>query len=358
MKNSNSEQNALLFDSRFISVIFFVCSIMVVGIHCYNAATLPPDDIVFYIEGFFCHGLFVAAVPIFFYLSGYLFFRNIQSITDVFKKMGTRAKSVLMPFLAWSSIYLLFYLVGSTVFSGMLNDPILLDPLSIIKYIVFYRYSFALWYMYQLMMYLLLTPIIFFVIKKRWIAVLLLVACFLFSVFVTDGIDFKAFNDIPRSIFQFNFFCYYLAGCMSVKFAGEINKIKEFIFRNKKLSMIVSTALLIVFSFLGALTFDRILPIIYDRIFVPLIAVFLFIFVGLIYEKIPYPKQVSTMIVYGVHTMVCVCMSYVYMPILPYVPKLVLFIIATAVGAVLSCLISYILKRFFKPIYYVLSGGR
>ena len=87
MKDRSLEQNILLFDSRFMSVIFFICSIMVVGIHSYNATGLPVRDITSCIEGFFCHGLFIAAVPIFFYLSGYLFFRNIQSITDVFKKM-------------------------------------------------------------------------------------------------------------------------------------------------------------------------------------------------------------------------------------------------------------------------------
>ena len=204
--NKASNKNALLFDSRFMSVAFFICSIMVVGIHSYNVGTLPRNHIVSYIEGFFCHGLFIAAVPIFFYLSGYLFFRNIESVTGVFKKMRTRAKSVLMPFLAWSSLYFLFYLVTSSLISGLLNDPIILDPLNIVKYIVFYRYSFALWYMYQLLMFLLLTPIIFIVIKKRWLAVSLLVICVLFSIFVKENIDYHAFKGNSRSLFSLNFF--------------------------------------------------------------------------------------------------------------------------------------------------------
>ena len=181
------------------------------------------------------------------YISNHPIFRNIESVTGVFKKMRTRAKSVLMPFLAWSSLYFLFYLVASSLISGLLNDPIILDPLNIVKYIVFYRYSFALWYMYQLLMFLLLTPIIFIVMKKRWFAVSLLVICCVFSVFVEDSIDIVVLNGNSRSLFQFNFFSYYLAGCLSVKFIGEVNKIKEYIFRNKKLTLIIMTVLLIVF---------------------------------------------------------------------------------------------------------------
>lgn len=48
-----SDKNTLLFDSRFMSVIFFICSIMVVGIHSYNAGSLPSNHIASYIEGFF-----------------------------------------------------------------------------------------------------------------------------------------------------------------------------------------------------------------------------------------------------------------------------------------------------------------
>ena len=118
------------------------------------------------------------------------------------------------------------------------------------------------------------------------------------------------------------------------------------------------TVLLIAFSFLSALSFDEIVPVFYKRIFVPIVAILLFVFVGLIYHKIPYPKQVSTMIVYGVHTLVGLCLSFVYTPISPYLPKLAMFIISFAITSVLSCLFAYILKRYFKPIYFVLSGGR
>ena len=212
--------------------------------------------------------------------------------------------------------------------------------------------------MHQLIMFVLLTPIIYIAMKKRWFAVSLLVICCVFSVFVEDSIDIVVLNGNSRSLFQFNFFGYYLAGCFSVKFIDEINKIKEFIFRNKKSVFIITSILLIVFSLLCSLAFDKNMPIFYDRIFVPIVAILLFILIGLIYQKTPYPKQVSTMIVYGVHTLVAICVSNVYKPILPYVPTLVMFFISFLITSVLSCLIAYILKRFLKPIYYVLSGGR
>ena len=358
MNKNNSQGNTLLFDSRFMSVIFFVCSIMVVGIHSYNIDSASINSIASYVEGFFCHGLFIAAVPIFFYLSGYLFFRNIDTVTAVLSKMKTRIKSVLMPFLAWSTIYFLFFLAASRAFGIELTNSIVLTPFNVIKAIVFYQYSYPLWYMYQLTMFLLLTPIIHIIIKKRFLSVCLLVVCFLYSVFIKDTVDIWIFDNSTRSLFQFNFFCYYFAGCMSVKFANEINKLKEILYRNKRTSIIITFLITIAFSVFCSLAYDERIPIFYDRIFVPIVAVSLFIFIGLIFEKISYPKQVSTMIVYGVHSLIGLCLSYVYAPFLPYVPKLVMFILSMIITSVLSCLVSYVLKRFLKPIYFVLSGGR
>lgn len=358
MKDRSLEQNILLFDSRFMSVIFFICSIMVVGIHSYNATGLPVSDITSCIEGFFCHGLFIAAVPIFFYLSGYLFFRNMESAIDVFKKMRTRVKSVLMPFLAWSSFYFLFYFLVSSAFGIQLDVPIVLTPLNILKYIVFYRYSFVLWYMFQLVIYILLAPIIFLILKKRSVALSTFIVVTLFSIFIKDSIGVEIFSNEIRPLFQFDFFCYYLAGCVSVKFTSEINKLKDYLLKNKKLSIVLTTILLIIFSFLDWLVCDGIIQVFYARIFVPIVAILLFVLVGLIYQKIPYPKQVSTMIVYGIHSIMGRVTSALLLHISPYVPVLVLFVITMAICSVLSCLFAYILKRFFKPIYFVLSGGR
>ena len=143
MSTDNITKKNVLFDSKFLSATFFICSLMVVGIHSYNITDEYFNTVTGYIESFLCHGIFIAAVPIFFFLSGYLFFRNISSTKDVLKKMKTRAKSVLMPFLVWSTLYLFIFTVGSlTPFFS--SEGVSFAPLDILKGIVFYKYCFPL----------------------------------------------------------------------------------------------------------------------------------------------------------------------------------------------------------------------
>ena len=77
MEKENIGEKNIVFDSRFLSAAFFVCSIMVIGIHSYNISSENINTLTCYIESFLCHGIFIAAVPVFFFFSGYLFFRNI-----------------------------------------------------------------------------------------------------------------------------------------------------------------------------------------------------------------------------------------------------------------------------------------
>ena len=108
---------------------------------------------------------------------------------------------------------------------------------------MFYRYSFVLWFMFQLVIYILLAPIIFLILKKRSVALSTFIVVTLFSIFIKDSIGVEIFSNEIRPLFQFNFFCYYLAGCVSVKFTSEINKLKDYLLKgyavnNKRLEFL------------------------------------------------------------------------------------------------------------------------
>ena len=81
-----SLQNAILLNNNFLNFIPLICSFMVVQIHSYNIGNLSKTSISALIISFFSHGLCTTAVPIFFFISGYLFFKNIDTVHDVFKK--------------------------------------------------------------------------------------------------------------------------------------------------------------------------------------------------------------------------------------------------------------------------------
>ena len=357
MSTKTIEKKELLFESRFLSVAFFVCSLMVVGIHSYNISDSTVNTAAGYIESFLCHGIFIAAVPVFFFFSGYLFFRNVSTTKDVFKKMGTRAKSVLMPFLVWSAIYLvIFSLASLTPFYS--SDGVSFAPLDILKGIVFYRFSFPLWYMYQLVMFILLTPLINVLLKKRYLSLGLLAVLIVIAIFVKDSFDVEIFPDSNRSLFQINFFCYYFAGCLAVKFSDVLLKIKKIIENKRVLVALVSGVLLVGFAFVQSIIFEERITFFYDRFFVPFVFICLFIFLWCIHKKIPYVKNASTMVVYGVHSVIGTVLGNLLAGVYSKIPTLLYFILAYVTVSVLSFTFAYIIKRFIKPMNFILSGGR
>lgn len=117
------------------------------------------------------------AVPCFFIISGYLLFCNVTNFTkDVYlKKLKTRAKTLLLPYIAWNIIYLLlFYFIG--------QDNILLSTVPRLYdgnisigeflYIAFVRppADGPLWFVRNLMVMDLASPLFYYVIKKtKWV---------------------------------------------------------------------------------------------------------------------------------------------------------------------------------------------
>lgn len=357
MTKDNLVSKPIIFDSKFLNVIFFVCSLMVIGIHSYNITDTTANTFTSFIEVFLCHGIFIGAVPIFFFLSGHLFFRNISTQHDILKKIKSRTKSVLMPFLIWSGIYLAIFSLGSLA-SFFSNNDVSFAPLDILKGIVFYRYCFPLWYMFQLFIFVLITPIINIILKRRYLSLVLLSLLTVFSIVVTNSIDVEIFPNDERSLFQFNFFCYYFAGCLSVKFSNEILKLKKFMEKNQRPVAFISLFFILIFAFLQSSIFDERMPFFYNRFFVPFVFISLLIFFWCIYDKTPYIKNVSTMVVYGVHSIIGTLLTNLFSSILNILPTILSYFIMFISVAVISFLFAYVLKRFFKPIHFLLSGGR
>lgn len=114
------------------------------------------------------------AVPLFFLLSGYLFFYNVSSFScEVYKqKIKRRVHSLLIPYLFWNSLILLFYIFIQTLFPGLTSG--------INKFITSYTLSdwfhaywdinggpiaLQFWFIRDLMVISVLTPVLYFLIN-------------------------------------------------------------------------------------------------------------------------------------------------------------------------------------------------
>lgn len=147
------------------------------------------DNIYTYVSEIISHGIGHIAVPIFFVLSGFfLFFQSNQINIRFFKqKYISRTKSLLIPFILWNLTFAiviywkeyLFKYVGLSNYSSNIG----FSPSKIIEYII-RPLDFPLWYIRDLILLVLFSPILYLWIKKaKLLGIVILYALYLSSIF-------------------------------------------------------------------------------------------------------------------------------------------------------------------------------
>lgn len=151
----------------------FAYSILVVWTHSYNAELfLGKTQEAEWVAAFeYVLGGMIAqfAVPGFFMISAYLFYRNF-SMEKLGAKWMSRIQSVLFPFLVWNFIYYIGYVIASRL--PFLNEvvgkgkvPFGLIPAA--DAILHYTYNYVFWYLYQLILLILLAPVLYGILKRK-----------------------------------------------------------------------------------------------------------------------------------------------------------------------------------------------
>lgn len=236
--------------SKAIDGIRFPLIIMVVFIHNVGLG-VPVSDISFvFSNGLTSSDLYnlfrkmilgifgCVAVPTFYVISGYLFFYNIDKLTkNVFlKKIKSRFSSLLIPYVCWNTIAyfpfndIMFSVVKGTSFiwpdfsfSIFLNyvKNVSVDKFGHTIY-YFHPINMPLWYVRNLMVLVLLTPLIDFCLNRnRWVYLLIV------SSLVVVPLDGR-FPYLPALSFMSLF--YFSIGCFLGKYRIDLtnvcNKIK------------------------------------------------------------------------------------------------------------------------------------
>lgn len=298
-RNENMEDKKSL--EKFLKITPFICALMVIGIHSYNGG-VDQLSITARIEGSFSHGLFTAAVPIFMFLSGFLLYRNAETMRDVIAKQKRRLISVLIPFLGWSGLYYFIYTVAYALLPSN-STEIHISIGTIIKGIVFYKYVFPMWFMFQLLVYIALAPIIFKMLQNTKVSIFLLCVAAVLAYFkMSWTVDV---DSATRTIFAFNFFSYYFIGAIAAKHQKQFIRVVD---RLARIHWVIIGVCLIVVSFLAGLVYD-VLPVYNHRIMVPAIASISFVAFYKLSEHIGSMDRqgicrIPTMIVYGLHPLI------------------------------------------------------
>lgn len=167
--------------SKVISFLRFpLCAAVVlihININTENCSTHPLYDSVHYL---FAQILARVAVPLFFMFSGFLFFYKSEKLhfSDYKGKLTKRIRTLLIPYLFWNFTIILYYLLGRMLGLGSEygsgfgfidwlkpfwnNYPVETNGEGIASYPI----CVPFWYIRDLMVTVLLSPIIYYLTKK------------------------------------------------------------------------------------------------------------------------------------------------------------------------------------------------
>lgn len=153
--------------------VSYLLSVLVFWIHCssFENYTALPSGVVAFWQ--LCQDVITpAAVPLFFVLSGATFFRNYSP--DSFRrKLKSRVRSLVVPYLCWNVLNMLFeilasaflsrYFVGRQLFTWSIG--------SILRGIFLFGYNGPFWFVFFLILFTFTAPVFDLLTRNRWVGI-------------------------------------------------------------------------------------------------------------------------------------------------------------------------------------------
>lgn len=321
-----------------ITYISFLLSLIVVVRHTVNIEVYNlQGGILWCIESFF-RSVSEVAVPTFFVISGYLFFVNFK-YDKIFLKWKTRFFSIVIPYLIWNVVAYMYYqaIVLIPFISNNINQSVEEFSLKMLLLNALFGYHNITWFLRNLIIYIFITPIIFFLLKYKWSLIIMLPLIFGLGI-------------IEQNYCYYWF--YYLTGAyIGIHFS---NIIKEMTFSRH--CMIVSGMIFIIASIID-MKYPVDKP---NRIIILISIVCLWIMLDVLRkEKEPLWWMRLSFFIYCTHSM-----------ILESVEKLILiflrnniwgaaidFICAPIITILIITLLAYFLRKI-PMIWMILNGNR
>lgn len=114
------------------------------------------------------------AVPLFFFMSGFLFFRNTDFSFSAYKnKLGKRARTLLIPYLFWNIVVLVLFFLTQTFLSSMTSgaNKLIVDYTLSDWVGVFWNHRdnmpicYQFWFIRDLMVVVVCSPLVYWLVK-------------------------------------------------------------------------------------------------------------------------------------------------------------------------------------------------
>lgn len=333
-----------------VTGITFIFSMLVVFIHGYNVPLFLEltggeglGKAVACLEMFMAEVLGPVAVPGFFMLSSYLFFRNF-TWNQLERKWISRIKSVLVPYIVWNALYYFGYVIFRRMpgLEGIVGEgTVPLGLHELVDGIVNFTYNPVFWYLYQLIFLIALAPAIYCIVYNKYLGLVALIAI---GTAIHFRIDFHHLN--MDALF------YYL----SAAFVGIHGKrwVEETGCKKYSGLALLGSGVL---CFLISVKCQLVLFTVLYRLVMP--AAIWLLLDGIADMEIR-PWMNNGFFLYAFHFIVVRALNKGLAMILPHTP-LTAFFVYLAVPAVtvfIAWMVGGFLRKKMPPLWTVLSGGR
>lgn len=164
-----------VFKNQLHSIASVRLPIIIAIVSCHVMIPCEPNTIEWYLIKFIGHETASIGVHLFFFISGLLFFANINKDTNNFifikeiwpYKIKKRVTSILIPYLCWNLIAYIFYAIIDKHFEWTLlfSHKVYWDWNYEVKGFFFYPADGPLWFLRNLFIISLITPFIYLIIK-------------------------------------------------------------------------------------------------------------------------------------------------------------------------------------------------
>lgn len=340
---------------------------------------LNYPDWYFYFCVLFSEVLSSICVPLFFLISGYLFFYKVADFNgNIYgQKLKKRIRTLLIPYLLWNLIALLLKVVKmlpifSSVFQNINDVEFHFTPLRLFNSFFYDDWTNGLfvypeigvtlespipvngpmWYVRDLMVIMLFTPIIYWLIRKLriWFIIGLGVILYYGSHHVFPGMHY--FNLVLDNVFFFSWGAYY-----SINKLDIVSEMRRF-----KYIPIIFIVLLVVSMFIHNTDYNRFVHL-------PTVVIGIMFSIGLVScllesDKIHVNETLanSSFFVFALHSLILNEIGKTLFVMLGCndSPLVLLFLyIAIPTVTIIICVALYkLLNRFMPTICALLTGGR
>lgn len=331
----------------------FLYSILVIWVHSYNAVLFLGKTEVGYqvdlLERFWGDTVAQIAVPGFFLISSYLFFRGFTK-EKLWVKWNSRIRSILVPYIMWNLLYYMGYVIGSRIpfisrVIGKGRIPFNFQEAA--QAILHYSYNYVFWYLNQLIILVLLAPVIYAVVRKKEVGRLLL-AGILVAIYVGGALP----------LLNLDALLYYSFGAYAAIHGKDI---VESSFSRKCIAagavLFLAVCLLKNIDIPGNVKGEVAASTVCFRLLMP-VSLWLMVPGRCLKEVNDWMKQ--NFFLYATHFSVVRLINKTGALLLPPIPAVTigLYVIMPVFCILFSCTISLFLRKYLPPVWYLFNGGR